>query len=110
MQNSMLVFTFAVLDQKYPYWENLVPRLIRICRIQWYGSFNLFFILGIPLLGKFGPKYQNYQIVSLTCNLLLRRISICRIQWGYSVFLVLILNTFFGHIWSNSKWFVQSEI
>ena len=22
MQNSMMLFTFAVLDQKYPFWEN----------------------------------------------------------------------------------------
>ena len=47
MQNSMAVFTFSVLDQKYPFWPNLIqkvkivlfrwnliPRLIQICRIQ----------------------------------------------------------------------------
>ena len=48
MQNSMVVFTFCVLDRKHSFWEslvqklnivslsgNLVPRLIPICRIQW---------------------------------------------------------------------------
>ena len=48
MQNSMVVFTFSVLDQKHTFWVNLfqkikivslswnlVPRLIRVCRIQW---------------------------------------------------------------------------
>ena len=73
MQNSVVVFTFAVLDQKYSFWENLVqnikianlscnlvPRLIRICSTQWYSSFNLF-RLEIPFLGKIGPKNENYQ-------------------------------------------------
>ena len=73
MQNSVVVFTFAVLDQKYSFWENLVqnikianlscnlvPRLIRICSIQWYSSFNLF-RLEIPFLGKIGPKDENCQ-------------------------------------------------
>ena len=44
----MVVFTFSVLDQKDPFWanlvekikivslsQNLVPRPIRICRTQW---------------------------------------------------------------------------
>ena len=48
IQNSMVVFTFSVLDWKYPSWANLVQKikiisltwnlvswLIRICRIQW---------------------------------------------------------------------------
>ena len=47
MQNSMVVFTFSILGQKYAFWANLVqkikivtlswklvPRLIQICRIQ----------------------------------------------------------------------------
>ena len=46
MMNSIVMFTFSVLDRKYPFWPNLVqnikivslslnlvPRLIRICRI-----------------------------------------------------------------------------
>ena len=55
MQNSMVMFTFSVFDQKYPFraklvqktkilsltW-NLVPRLIQICKIQWWCSLFLF--------------------------------------------------------------------
>ena len=49
VQNSVLMFIFAVFDWKYPLWENYVQiikiaslswnsvsRLIRICRIQWW--------------------------------------------------------------------------
>ena len=54
---------------------------------------------------------QIIKIVSLSRNLVLRLIPICRIEWGCSLFYVLILNTFFGHIWSkNSNFFVQGEI
>ena len=48
MQNSMVMFTFFVFDRKYLFWanlvqnvkiislsRNLVPILIRICKIQW---------------------------------------------------------------------------
>ena len=33
MQNSMVVFTFAALDQKYPFWANLVQK-IRIASLS----------------------------------------------------------------------------
>ena len=55
MQKSMAVFTFSVLDWKYPFWPNLVPdikifsfswsfvlRVIRICTIQCWCSLFLF--------------------------------------------------------------------
>ena len=72
MQNSMVVFIFTVLDRKHTFlvnlvqkikivslsW-NLVPRLIRICRIQWWCSFC--FRPETHFLGKFGPKNQNCQ-------------------------------------------------
>ena len=51
MQNSIVKFAFAVFNWKYRFWANLiqkikivsltlnlVPRLIRICRIQWWCS------------------------------------------------------------------------
>ena len=57
MQNSMILFTFFVLERKYPFWANLfqkikivtlswnlAPTLIRICRIQWWCLFFLFLI------------------------------------------------------------------
>ena len=53
--NSMMMFTFSVLDQKYLFWANLVQqfkivcsewsliqRLIRICKVQWWCLFYLF--------------------------------------------------------------------
>ena len=56
------VVTFSFLDQKNPFWANLVekiqivtlsgilvPRLIRICGIQWYCSLFLFLIINIFL-------------------------------------------------------------
>ena len=27
MQNSMVVFTFSVLDRKHPFWENMVQKI-----------------------------------------------------------------------------------
>ena len=57
MQNSVMLLTFFVFDQKYPFWENLVqqmkivslrynliPRLIQICRIKCRYSLFLFSI------------------------------------------------------------------
>ena len=55
MRNSVTMFTFSVFDHKYPSWENLVQKftivcskwnliqkLIRICKIQWWYLFYLF--------------------------------------------------------------------
>ena len=69
MQNSMVVFDFSILDQKYPFGANLtqkikivrlslhlVPRLPRICSSIYFLRFRL----EIPFLRKFGPKIQNF--------------------------------------------------
>ena len=72
MQNSMILFTFFVFDRKCPFWANLVqivnivslrwnliPRLIRICRVQWCSS--LFsFLTGNTLFGQIWSKNQTY--------------------------------------------------
>ena len=68
MQNSMILFTFLVFEWKYPFWANLVqkikivtlcwnlvPRLIRICRIQWCCSLVLF-LSGNTLFGQIWSK------------------------------------------------------
>ena len=34
MQNSMMVFTFSVFDQKYHFWANLIQK-IKILRLSW---------------------------------------------------------------------------
>ena len=71
---------FLFLTRKFPFWANLVkkkikivslrwnlvPRLIRICRTQWwfslfYAELNGDFLTGITLFGKLGPKNQNCQ-------------------------------------------------
>ena len=54
MQNSMVMFTFSAFDWKYPFWvnlvqnikiislsQNLLPRPIRICRINGVADFFL---------------------------------------------------------------------
>ena len=63
----------SVFNWKYRFWVNLVqqlkiislswnfvPRLMQICRIRWWCSLFLF-LTGNNILGKFGPKNQNYQ-------------------------------------------------
>ena len=70
MQNSMVMFTFFIFGWKYPVWDNLVqkfkivslrwnliPKLIQICRIQWYCSVFCF-RTETAFLGKFGPNCQ----------------------------------------------------
>ena len=118
MQNSMGIFSFSVFHRKYPFWANLVckikitrlhwnsiPRLNRICTTTVY---LICFRRKVPFWRKFGPKNLNCQFM---LKFGLKLISICLIQWGCSLFLVLMLNTYFRHIWSkNSKLFVQSEI
>ena len=70
MQNSMVMFTFFVLDRKYLFWANLVQkfktvclkwnlasRLIRICN----GDVHFFhFWLEILFLSKFGPNISIF--------------------------------------------------
>ena len=71
---KLVMFIFFVFYLKYPFWENLfqnfkiltlgwnlVPLLIRACRIQCWCSFFCFWS-EIPFFGKFAPKSQNYQL------------------------------------------------
>ena len=103
MQNSMVVFTFLVFDQKCPFWVNLVqkvriislswnlvPTLIRISRIQWWCS-----------LSGFDREYtfwanlvQKIKIFSLRWGLILKLIEIRTIQWRYSILSFSAGNTF----------------
>ena len=74
MQISMVMFTFSVFDGKYLCWvnlvqkikifslnQNLILRLIRICRIQCRCAFFLFLTGNVLFGDKFGPKNQNFQ-------------------------------------------------
>ena len=120
MKNSIAVFNFSVLDGKFPFRANLfqkfnivslswniVPRLIRICRIPWgyslvlfwtrntdhrqiwllewfkYAKFNsdvhfFYFRQKIPFRANL---FANFKIVCLKWNLVPRVIRIYRIQW-----------------------------
>ena len=55
---------------------NLVPRLMQICRIQWWFWFFPFSTMN-TFFSKSGPKIQN----CLKRNLVPELIQICRIQW-----------------------------
>ena len=74
MQNSKVVFTFSVLDRKYPFWAiwSKKSKLSDLAEILYKGLFEcaefdcdfffcFFFSLSseIIILGKFGPKNQN---------------------------------------------------
>ena len=71
MLHWMVLFAFSVLDRKHPFWANLVqkikivslgwnlvPRLIWICKIEWWCSLFLF-LTGSTFWGKLGPKNSN---------------------------------------------------
>ena len=102
---------FSVFGWKFPFWANLVkktkqkkikivslsgnliPRLIRIRRIQWW----------CPLFSVLDRKHtlrtnliQKIKIVSLSWNLVPTLIRICRIQWWCSLFSALDRKHFLG--------------
>ena len=68
---------FSVFGRKIPFWANLVkkkkkikivylswdlvPKLIRICKIQWRSLFIFSVLDRKHFLGKFGPKNQTVQ-------------------------------------------------
>ena len=75
MQNSMALSSLSVFDWKYPFWASLVEK-VKIVRLNWnlvaslidYVEFNgvaHFFLFRpeILFLGKFSPKYQNWQFM-----------------------------------------------
>ena len=131
MQNSVVVFTFSVLDQKYPFWSNLFrkiiivslswnvePKLIRICRIQWWCS--LFLVLKLiricriqwwcSLFSVLDGKHpfwanlvQKIKTVSLSWNLAPRLIWIWRIQWRCLLFCFRSEKLFLGKFGPNNQ-------
>ena len=97
MQNSLVTSTFSVFHRKYHFWANLVPkfkivclrwnlvlRLIRICRIQWWCS-PILFQTRNTLFGQI--QFEKIRIVSLSLNWVLRLFRISRIQWWCSLLL-----------------------
>ena len=105
---------FSVLDQKYSLWanfvqkfiivklsQNLVHRVIQICRIQW--TISIFcFDWKKRFWANLVPKFQ---VVCLKWNLVPIFLLICRIQWWFSIFLFLTRKTIFRKIWSKKSKF-----
>ena len=121
MQNLMMLFWFFVFEWKCSFWANLVqkvkivtlcwnlvPTVIRTCRIQWRCSF--FFVFEWKC--RFWANLvQKIKIVTLSWNLVPTLIRTCRIQWWCSFFLFLSGNALFGQIWSKkSKLSLYAEI
>ena len=115
MQGLMVVFTFFVLDRKYLFWTklvpkikivslslNLVPKLIRICRIQWL--YSLFHVrLEIPFLGKLFPKFKIVWLNSKFGTWTNSNIENSMLMFSNSC--ILFLESFS----KNSKLFVEAE-
>ena len=117
MQNSVVVFSFSVLDRKNPFWANLVqkikivslswnlvPRLIRI--LEFNGDLHFFFFYWKHPF--WANLVQKFKIVCLNWNLLSRLIRICRIQWWCSLFSVLDRRHPFLRPWGSKNFEIAS--
>ena len=90
MQNSMMVFNFAVLNWKYPFGENLVSKF-KIVSLSWHlaprlinsNMQNSMVLFTVAVLDQKYPFWANLlqkvKIASLSWNLVSRLIRICRI-------------------------------
>ena len=91
MQNSMVVFTFSVLDQKQSFWANLVQKF-KFASLSWnlvptithkiFGTNSKTSKLYLRLTVKHRKVSKYYEKI---CSL----IRIWKIQWRYSRFLFL---------------------
>ena len=99
IQNSMVITIFTIFNQKYPFWVNLVQniktvifwwnlvaKLIRLCKIQWWCSLfqsmtgnTLLFVTGNTFFRQIWSS--TFKIVRLSWNLVLRLIQVCKTQW-----------------------------
>ena len=92
MSSKMMEMQWWCLVQKNQNFElnwNLIHRLIRIFKIQWWHWLFSVFDQKIPLLGKLGPKNQ---ICQLSCDSVPKLIPTHRIKWKCSLFLFLTWN------------------
>ena len=66
MQNSMAMFTFSVLDQKNPFWTNLVKKKSKLSVKAeiWYQETNLNMLNSVMMLtfSVFDGKYLFVKI------------------------------------------------
>ena len=90
IQNSMVMFTLSVFNRKHSFWANLfpkfkivylkwklVPKLIQICKIQWWCPLVLFLTENILFWANLVQKTKT---ISFSWNLLTRLILIFKIQ------------------------------
>ena len=112
MQNSVVIFTFSIFDQKYHFRANLVQKInfvsliwnfilrpIQVHRIQWWCSLFLF-MTGNTVFGQIWSKKSK--IVSLGWNLVPSLIWIFRTQSWCSFLPFSTRNTLFGQVWSKN--------
>ena len=92
MHSTVVMFTFPVCDWKYPFWanvvkniktlslsQNLVSRLIPICRIQWWVMFAFTVFDRKYIFGQISSKKSK---LSVEAEIWFSRlILIYRIQW-----------------------------
>ena len=78
MSNSMMMMlTFSLFDHKYPFWANTVQkfkiacskwyfleRLIRLCKIQWWGLFHLFRFEIVTLFVQIWSKTSQLSVLT----------------------------------------------
>ena len=113
MHNSMVMFNFSVFDWKYPFWTNLVqkvkiiswswnlvPRLIRICRIQWWCWIFLF-LIGNALFGQIWSKKLKLSVQGETQYWNLFKYA--EFNGDVHFFWIFAGNTLFVTIWSKKS-------
>ena len=78
IKNSLVVFTFSVLDRKHSFWENLVQKVkifslsknvvLRLIQYAQFSGAVYFFSFRpeTPFLGKFGPKIKEVMLCHCT--------------------------------------------
>ena len=108
-----MVFTFSVLEQKNPFWVNLVkkikivslswnlvPRLIWISEIQWRCSVSV----SNHKYRSWANLVQKFKIICSKWSLIQRLIRIYKIQWWFLFDMFYTENSYpFWKIWSKKS-------
>ena len=108
MLNSMMMFTFYVLDQKYPFWsKNDFFFKMEIGIHPNSNMLNLMVMFTFSISVRKCPFWanlvQNVKTVCLRWKLVPRIIKICWIRWGSSFVLFWIRNTLSRKIGSKNQ-------
>ena len=102
MQNSIMMFTFSVFDQKYPFGVNLVQNCQFALKFGTYTNMNMQNSMVVFTFSIFNRKYlfggnlvEKIKLISFSWNLVPRLIWICTIQWWCWLFLFSTKSTLF---------------